>query len=66
MSLNPHASWLEAADEGLTHETRESSCIKCGIPMDVPFDYIGQPWCSSCEAKDQQIAKHYRPKARTA
>lgn len=66
MSLNPHNSWLEAADEDHRPDTRESSCIKCGIPMDVPFDYIGQPWCANCEARDIQFAKHYRPKSRTA
>lgn len=47
-------------------ETRDTTCIKCGTPMTVPFGYLGQPWCYACVEKDKQVAKHYRPNARTA
>jgi hypothetical protein len=37
-------------------ETRDSSCVKCGVQMTVVYDYVGQPWCPRCNAIDLRVA----------
>lgn len=66
--MSSYDSWKQDSgrDTWEPRETRDSSCIKCGTEMEVPFDFVGQPWCDRCVEKDKQFAKHYTSKARTA